>query len=73
MMKRFKNKYIIGILILILGIIASLFYNRGENYDHKVVICVPVFGQSLALGEEAIRITNFDSLKIKYDGTLLSG
>ena len=30
--------------------------------EHKTVMCVPVYGQSLALGEEAALITDFDSL-----------
>ena len=30
--------------------------------EHRVVVCVPVYGQSLALGEEAERLTDFDSL-----------
>ena len=33
---------------------------------------MPVFGQSLALGEEAVRITDFDSLRIKYDGRIVN-
>ncbi len=72
MIKRFKNKYIVGIIILILGIIAYISYNRSETYDHKVVICIPVYGQSLALGEEAVRMTNFDSLRSKYDGRIVN-
>jgi len=38
-----------------------------ESYEHKTVICIPVYGQSLALGEEATRITDFDSLA-SYEG-----
>ena len=33
-----------------------------EKQDKRTVIAIPVYGQSLALGEEAIRITDFDSL-----------
>ena len=40
--------------------------------DHKVVICIPVYGQSYALGEEAIRITNFDSLRINFNGRIVT-
>lgn len=36
------------------------------------VICVPVFGQSLALGEEAPRITDFDTLATKYNHRILT-
>lgn len=39
---------------------------------HKVVICIPVYGQSYALGEEAIRITNFDSLRMKYNDRIVT-
>ena len=42
------------------------------EYGQKVVICIPVYGQSYALGEEAIRITNFDSLRIKYDNRIVT-
>lgn len=42
------------------------------KYGHKVVMCIPVYGQSYALGEEAQRITNFDSLKIKYNGRIVT-
>ena len=30
--------------------------------EHKTVICIPVYGQSLAIGVDAIRVTDFDSL-----------
>lgn len=38
-----------------------------KDYGHKVVVCIPVYVQSYALGEEAIRLTDFDSLRIKYN------
>lgn len=34
--------------------------NKSE--EKRTVLAIPVYGQSLALGEEAIKITNFDSL-----------
>ncbi len=43
-----------------------------KDYGHKVVVCIPVYGQSYALGEEATRITNFDSLRIKYNGRIVT-
>lgn len=43
-----------------------------RGFGHKVVVCIPVYGQSYALGEEAQRITNFDSLRIKYDGRIVT-
>lgn len=43
-----------------------------KAYEHKTVICIPVYGQSLALGEEAIRITDFDSLANYADGRIVT-
>ena len=43
-----------------------------EVYEHKTVICIPVYGQSLALGEEAIRITDFDSLSNYANGRIVT-
>lgn len=39
---------------------------------NKTVICIPVYGQSLALGEEAERITDFDSLADYADGRIVT-
>lgn len=60
----------ISILIVCFGIydIAVNARYRCSLEGHKTVICIPVYGQSLALGEEAIRITDFDSLRINYNG-----
>lgn len=43
-----------------------------EPYEYKTVICIPVYGQSLALGEEAVRITNFDSLANYANGRIVT-
>lgn len=43
-----------------------------QTYEHKTVICIPVYGQSLALGEEAIRMTDFDSLANYADGRIVT-
>lgn len=70
-----KYKYRIYILIglFILGIFLYKYYKvYSKDYDHKVVVCIPVYGQSLALGEEATRKTNFDSLRIKYKGRIVT-
>ena len=40
--------------------------------DHRVVLCIPVYGQSLALGEEAERITDFDLLASINDGRIVT-
>ena len=54
--------------------IAYVFYNptEPELKGIKTVLCIPVYGQSLALGEEATRITNFDSLRTKYNGRIIT-
>lgn len=67
-----------GWLSLLIGIVFSCIvlyiYNKvyHKDYAHKVVICIPVYGQSYALGEEAKRITDFDSLRIKYNGRIVT-
>lgn len=67
-----KRKYLL-IFICLFGILAYVYITYNNNdYGHKVVLCIPVYGQSLALGEEAIRITDFDSLQIKYDGKIVT-
>ncbi len=38
----------------------------------NVVMCIPVYGQSLALGEEAERTTNFDSLAKHANGRIVT-
>jgi hypothetical protein len=69
--RRFWLLATIGIVLL--GITLYI-YNKvfPKDYGHKVVVCIPVYGQSLALGEEATRITDFDSLRIKYDGRIVT-
>ena len=74
-MKHFRKILIaLGILIICLAIytVTVITHDRCTLEGHKTVICIPVYGQSLALGEEAVRITNFDSLKIKYDGRIVT-
>lgn len=66
-------KVILFIALLIIGYFAYLFIKeKTTDYGHKVVLCIPVYGQSLALGEEAERITDFDSLRINYDGRIVN-
>lgn len=71
-MKRKFWLYLISCATLVC--IATLIYINVDNkdYGHKVVVCIPVYGQSYALGEEATRITNFDSLRIKYNGRIVT-
>ena len=66
-------KVLLFVVILIIGYYIYYFIKeKTTDYGHKVVLCIPVYGQSLALGEEAIRITDFDSLRIKYDGRIVN-
>ena len=69
-MKRlFWIVYLIGVLGLSYYLVSKAC---SKNYGHKVVVCIPVYGQSYALGEEATRITNFDSLCINYNGRIVT-
>ena len=60
----------IKIVIVVLTIICVVSCNN--NYEHKTVICIPVYGQSLALGVDAERITNFDSLGNYANGRIVT-
>lgn len=74
-MKRFRKILIaIGILIVCFAIytVAVIIHDRPTLEGHKTVICIPVYGQSYALGEEAKRITNYDSLRINYNGRIVT-
>lgn len=66
-------KVLLAIVILVIGYYTySFIKEKTTDYGHKVVLCIPVYGQSLALGEEAERITDFDSLRIKYNGRIVN-
>ena len=76
-MIKMNRRRIILYSILLLVILSPLFYYICDkvfpkDYGHKVVVCIPVYGQSYALGEEAVRITDFDSLRIKYNGRIVT-
>lgn len=72
-MKRVYKVILLFIVILFVGYYTYLFIKeKTTDYGHKVVLCIPVYGQSLALGEEAVRITDFDSLRIKYNGRIVN-
>ena len=72
-MKRVFKLFVI-LCIIAIGFVVYLYFfqNRNTLSGHKVVLCIPVYGQSLALGEEAVRITDFDSLKVKYHGRIMT-
>jgi hypothetical protein len=66
-------KIVLVLVAIIIGYYTySFIKEETTDYGHKVVICIPVYGQSLALGEEAVRITDFDSLRIKYNGRIVT-
>ena len=70
---KLRNRF--STLLVILIICQALYiYNKvgKRGFGHKVVVCIPVYGQSYALGEEAKRITDFDSLRIKYNGRIVT-
>lgn len=60
-----------NIILAILLIVVGLSSCR-NNREHKTVICIPVYGQSLALGVDAERITDFDSLASYAGGRILT-
>lgn len=59
-----------GLLLFIITLLFVACVQKPE--DHKVVVCIPVYGQSLALGEEAERITDFDSLAAYANGRIVT-
>ena len=59
-------------LFLFLYAVALTLCSCHQPQEHKTVICIPVYGQSLALGEEAIRITDFDSLSQYANGRIVT-
>lgn len=70
---KYSSRLLIVIVIFLLCYIAySFLWPDDKSPQHRVVLCIPVYGQSLALGEEATRITNFDSLRINYDGRIVT-
>lgn len=71
-MKRLFILFAVCCIIIISILTYQYFRDRNTLSGHRVVLCIPVYGQSLALGEEAVRITDFDSLKIKYDGRIVN-
>lgn len=56
----------------IIVLLSLMFVSCHEHYEHKTVICIPVYGQSLALGEEAERLTDFDSLSQYASGRIVT-
>ena len=61
-----KERIIISLLVII-GLVSCK-----SNHEGKTVICIPVYGQSLALGVDAERITDFDSLANYANGRIVT-
>lgn len=59
-----------GLLLFVITLLFAACVQKPEG--HKVVVCIPVYGQSLALGEEAERITDFDSLANYANGRIVT-
>ncbi|MCR5711606.1 MAG: sialate O-acetylesterase [Prevotella sp.] len=59
-----------GLLLFVITLLFAACAQKPEG--HKVVVCIPVYGQSLALGEEAERITDFDSLASYANGRIVT-
>ena len=58
--------------VLFLFCLVAFLCSCSTQEEHKVVVCIPVYGQSLALGEEAELITDFDSLSNMYNGRIVT-
>ena len=57
--------------LIFMGMATSCVSSPYEGKE-MTVLCVPVYGQSYALGEEAQLITNFDSLRINTNHRVLT-
>jgi len=51
---------------LVLLYLSNIMYSC-QDINRKKIILIPVYGQSLALGEEADLITDFDTLRSRYN------
>ena len=65
------NKYCCGWIALVVVIAACMLTGCGNGDKPKVVVCVPVYGQSLAMGEESELVTDIDGLTDKWNGRLV--
>ena len=59
-----------GLLLFVITLLFAACAQKPEG--HKVVVCIPVYGQSLALGEQAERTTDFDSLANYANGRIVT-
>ena len=58
-------------ILFIIGVVMA-FVACHDVDEHMTVVCIPVYGQSLAIGVDAIRITDFDSLANYADGRIVT-
>ena len=59
-----------GILFILTVLLFTACSQKPEG--HYAVLCIPVYGQSLALGEQAELITDFDSLATYANGRIVT-
>ena len=60
-----------GMIVLAILVVGGLTACEGGSDKPKVVVCVPVYGQSLAMGEESELVTDIDGLTNKWNGRLV--
>ena len=58
-------------IVLAILVVGGLTACEGGSDKPKVVVCVPVYGQSLAMGEESELVTDIDGLTNKWNGRLV--
>ena len=74
-MNRKKKRVLAACMaVVVLMIITTVYFclKQSKDYGHCVVVCIPVYGQSLALGEEAVRVTDFHQLSSEHDGRIVT-
>ena len=60
-----------GMIVLAILILGGLTACDNGSANPNVVVCVPVYGQSLAMGEESELVTDIDGLTNKWNGRLV--
>lgn len=70
--KKTRNWWILAGILLV-GIVTYIYIDaRKIDISGKVVVCIPIYGQSLALGEEAVRITDFEEMTEKSQDRIIT-
>ncbi len=70
-----KRLFLYFAVCAVLGIalwVGLTLYEPKADVQGKVVLCIPVYGQSLALGEETVRVTDFELLRHDYGGRIIN-